>query len=64
MTVLAVRPGRSAVRPGQAARLPLGRSATMAGAVGLRCPGALPRPGVAICSVVAPRLVALATRRA
>lgn len=32
---------RSAVRPGQAARLPLGGSATMTGAVGRRRPVAL-----------------------
>lgn len=58
------RPGRSAVGPGQAARVPLGRSATMAGAVGLRCPGPIHRPVVATCPVVAPRLVALVIRRA
>ena len=36
----------------------------MAGAVGLRYPGPIHRPVVAICPVVAPRLVALVIRRA
>jgi hypothetical protein len=40
MTGLAGLIMRSAVRPGQAALLALGRSATMTGAVALRRPGA------------------------
>jgi len=40
---------RSAVRPGQAARFSLGRSAAMTGAGALRRPGALPRPVGALC---------------